>query len=417
MKNRWIEISPEGHRNIAIGLLRDEQYELALEKLQEMIKDGIVVEPWVFDIFIYVFGQLDFLDDAFRIAQHKLDSGHDVPPSIWYFLLDVCSKGQNYDAATYIWNRTVEQGIVNPSDGVALNMLNMAAAYGDTGLSTLIIQYLAARGTKLSRVHYEAVADAYSAQGNMEKAIEVYCIMHTAGAELKHSSTGSLSQTLRRDPALIDDAVQAMSGLKAKYQIHISLFNAVLGEMVKSTLHAPDVAFDNGLALYRRIREFVPDGPSWETFRSLLWQCTKPEVARFLAGEMVHFNIRQNLVIMELMFKVHVNHNGPSHRTKGYFFKIAPHLKKDYPQGSKRWQNFMDLSVTLVRKLIGEKDPEAWRILDICQRNGLEATKIKALREEVEAGKIEMQEEASRSETTGRETGWQGWGDTPATGL
>ncbi|KAF3767582.1 hypothetical protein M406DRAFT_217485, partial [Cryphonectria parasitica EP155] len=292
MKERWIEILPKGHRYIALGLLRDEQYELALEKLQEMIRNGIVVDPWVYHIFIYVFAKLGFTDDALRIVRYRLDKAKNVPVNVWYFLLDVCSKHQNHEATTYIWNRAVQAGVVNPSDGIALNVLNMAAAYGDTELATRVIQYLASRGTRLSRPHYEALADAYNVQGNMERAIETYCIMDGAGAEVNQSSTGSLRQALRRNPALIDQAVQAMADLKLRYKVPIGIFNAVLNEMARSDADHPEEAFGKALDLYRRIREFVPSDPNVETFRNLLWKCTNPDIAQFLVGEMVHFKVR-----------------------------------------------------------------------------------------------------------------------------
>ena len=398
MKERWVEITPEGHQSVAIGLLRDEQYELALEKLQEMIRNDIQVEPWVYDIFIYVFGRLEFFDDALRLVRHKIDSGSGVPVNVWYFLLDVCSKGQNIEATTYIWNRAVQQGILNPSDGVALNVLNVAAVYGDTELCTRIIEYLASRGTRLSRHHYEALIDAYAAQGNIEKVLEVYCIMHAAGVEVNHSSAGSLSYTLNRDPSLIDKGIQTMYGLKEKHEVPIAIFNAMLNEIVKARTESPDDAFAKALDLYRRIRDFVPAGPNWETFKNLLWKCTRPELAQFFAGEMFAFNIKANLIITKHMYRIHVDHQGPSHRAKEYFFKLAPHLKgaNDLAKGLRRAE-VMGLSVKLIKRLIGERDPEAWRILDICKRNGLDQGRIDALRAEVEAGQIGEVDASPRS--------------------
>lgn len=407
MKERWLEISPEGHQNIAIGLLRDEQYELALEKLHEMYEKGIQIEGWVFDIFIYVFGKMEFLDDALRIVRHRLDSGHEVPVNVWYFLLEVCSKGQNISATRYIWNRAVQQGIINPSDGVALNVLNMAAVYGETDLCTPVIEYLASRGTRLNRYHYEALIDAYAAQENVEKALEVYCIMQAAGVEVTNASTGSLAFALTRDPSLIDQAIHALSGLREKHSIPITVFNCMLNEIVKADVEQPDDAFAKALGLYRRIREFVPDGPNLETFRNLLWKCTRPELVQFFAGEMVHFGIRPNLIIKRHMYRINVEFNGPSHRAKDYFFKVAPHFKagKDLSQGQRKAE-VMALSVKLIKRLIGERDPEAWRILDICKKNGLEEETINTLRAEVEAGTITGTSASSRNWAVNQDTGF-----------
>lgn len=407
MKERWLEISPEGHQHIAIGLLRDEQYELALEKLHEMCEKGIKVEGWVFDIFIYVFGKMAFLDDALRIVRHRLDSGHEVPVNIWYFLLEVCSKGQNISATRYIWNRAVQPGIVNPSDGVALSVLNMAAVYGDTELCTPVIEYLASRGTRLNRHHYEALVDAYAAQENVEKALEVYCIMQAAGVEVTNTSTGSLAFALTRDSSLIDQAIHALSLLREKHSVPITVFNCVLNEILKADAEQPDDSFAKALGLYRRIREFVPDGPNLDTFRNLLWKCTRPELVQFFAGEMYHFNIKPNLVITKHMYRINVEFNGPSHRAKDYFFKVAPHFNvgKDLSKGQRKAE-VMDLSVKLIKRLVGERDPEAWRILDICKENGLEEGTINALRAEVEAGTIAGARASSRDGLAEQDTGF-----------
>lgn len=406
MKERWIELSPEGHQHIAIGLLRDEQYELALEKLHEMYEKGIQIEGWVYDVFIYVFGKIEFLDDALRLVRHRLDSGHEVPVNVWYYLLDVCSKGQNITATRFIWNRAVQQGLINPSDGVALNVLNMAAVYGDTEFCTPVIEYLASRGTRLNRHHYEALIDAHAAQENVERALEVYCIMQAAGVEVTNASTGSLAFALTRDPSLIDQAIQAMSGLQGKHNVPITVFNCVLNEIVKNVVEQPDDMFAKALSLYRRIREFVPDGPNWETFRNLLWKCTRPELAQFFAGEMVHFGIKPNLVITKHMYRINVEFHGPSHRAKDYFFKIAPHLKdgRDLSKGQRKAE-VMDLSVKLIKRLIGERDPEAWRVLDICKKNGLEESTINALRAEVEAGTITRADASSQNVTADQDKG------------
>lgn len=404
MRERWLEIWPKGHRYIALGLLRDEQYELALEKLDEMITEGIEVEPWVFQIFIYVFGKLELLDDALRIARYGVNRGLDFPVNIWCYLLDVCSKSQHHEGTTYVWNRAVSQGVVNPSDGVCLNILNMAAVYGDTQLATQVIQYLSERGTRLARPHYEALADAYCMQGNVERAIEVFCIMFSAGADVSQTSLGTLSQSLARDPPLIDKAVEAMTEMKVKYKLPVGIYNTVLNEMIKSSALPAEDAYLRGLDLYRRIKDFVPVGPNVETFRVMLRRCTSPDVAQFLAGEMISFDIRQDLAITELLFKVHVeNTSGPLHRGKNYFYKISRHLHSSYRPGSRRWQNIMDLSVQLVKRLIAAADPEAWRILETCRRNGLEEDRIAALREEVEAGKLFVADDSLRPDGAGED--------------
>lgn len=408
MKERWIEVTPQGHQYIALGLLRDEQYEMALEKLEHMTNQGDKVEPWVFDIFVYVFGTLEFFDDALQMVRHRLDAGHHVSVNIWYFLLDVCSRGKHYEATTYLWARTVAPRLVNPSDGVCLQVLNMAASYGDADLATDVLQFLASRGTKLGQAHYEAVADAYCTQGNVEKAMETFCIMHAARVETTSWSMGALSQALAHHPAQIDAIVPMLEKLKEKYKIPLVVFNTILNQIVKTELPDQPDTYGRALRFYHRIREFCYEGPNWETFRHLLWKCTDPQLAQVVAGEMSWFGIRHNKTTSELMFQVQVNHQGPSYRAKRYFYMVEPHYRKASETApvvkSTQWRRFMDLSVKFVRRLIGERDPEAWRILAHCQKNGLEEDVVKALREDVESGRIVMQpqEEGTNQEGDGK---------------
>lgn len=407
MRERWIETTDSGHGYILIGLLRDGQYEIALTKLDELTAKGVEIRPFVYDIFIYVLGKLQFFDDALRIARHQRDRGVNVSVNVWYFLLDVGSKGQNHRVTRYLWNRTVEQGLVNPSDGVLLNILNLAAAYGDTQLAIQVIQYLSARGAKLSRHHYEALAEAYIMHEQVDKAMEVYCIMDAAGIEVNGQTTGQLSQSLSMgDAALIDAAVQALSDLKQKYKLPIGVFNSVLLALVEPRASTGGTAAGRtvgegaveALDLYRRIRHYVPSGPDLETYKILLWQCTDADVAQFLAGEMIALHFRQTPAIREMVFKIHIEHNGPTHRTKRYFYQMARQLMQEYAPGSRKWNVLMDLCMKLVKRLVRERDPEAWHILDICKAYGLDDERIERLRQDIESGRIDVVDDAESAE-------------------
>jgi pentatricopeptide repeat protein len=93
MKDSWVTLIPDGWHNIAIGLLRERQYELALDKLWQMQQEGIRVQPWLYDIFIYVLCEAGELDEALRLLQHREDQGDtDISANVWYYMLDACSS-------------------------------------------------------------------------------------------------------------------------------------------------------------------------------------------------------------------------------------------------------------------------------------------------------------------------------------
>jgi len=93
MKERWFGLSPEGWHNLVVGLLRDRQFEVAMDKLEQMQSDQIRVQPWLYDIFLYQLCEADELDEAFKLLRYRYEHGRtEILPSIWYYLLDQFSS-------------------------------------------------------------------------------------------------------------------------------------------------------------------------------------------------------------------------------------------------------------------------------------------------------------------------------------
>lgn len=389
MRERWIEITPEGLQWIAVGLLRDGQYEIALEKLDEMIRDGVQVSPWVLDTFIYVFVRLEFFDDALRIVRHRLEHGAgDVSVSVWYALLEACSRGQHLEATKYVWNRAVQPRLLTPSDGIALNVLNAASRHGDSKLATQVIQYLSARETTLELHHYEALADCYALNGDIEHAFDVLCIMQAAGITPPHGSTGSIHQCFKRDPALVDRAVKALLEQKKTRDLPVALFNTVLTGVLTLSTSEPAEAFQKALDMYRRIRE-LRTKPDAQTFMVLLRGCSRPEDAAFLEAELKAFRLNTTKSIDKEFLRIFSSSDDKRHtyKAKYYFGKILPAVhanqsaKKEgvVAQGSREWQEIMEKALKLAEALLRQEDPTVWRILDACRDRGLDEINIQAV--------------------------------------
>lgn len=93
MKERWLGLSPEGWHSLVVGLIRDRQYEIALDKLEEMHSDGIKVQPWLYDILMFQLCEAEELDQAFNILQYRFEnSRNEILPTVWYYLLDKFSR-------------------------------------------------------------------------------------------------------------------------------------------------------------------------------------------------------------------------------------------------------------------------------------------------------------------------------------
>jgi pentatricopeptide repeat protein len=94
MKERWLGLSPDGWHSLVTGLLRDRQFEAAMDKLEQMHSDEIQVQPWLYDIFLYQLCEIGELDEAFKLLQYRFEHRRtEISSSMWYYLLDHFSSG------------------------------------------------------------------------------------------------------------------------------------------------------------------------------------------------------------------------------------------------------------------------------------------------------------------------------------
>ncbi len=94
MKERWFGLSPEGWHWLVVGLIRDRQYEMAMDKLEQMQSDQIRIQPWLYDIFTFQLCEVGELDEAFKLLKYRWDHERgEISPSVWYYLLENFSAG------------------------------------------------------------------------------------------------------------------------------------------------------------------------------------------------------------------------------------------------------------------------------------------------------------------------------------
>lgn len=172
---------PESRQNIAVALLRDEQYELAYETLMELHSSNTRVDAWIYDMFVLVFGKMGFVDEMAEILAARLTlASTQGLDALQFYALDVCSAAFHYPGTVAGWNTLVRSGKVKPSDGILENVLNTAARQADTALASEALDMLA-QGTRVQDYHYDSVIDAFILGDDLASATRLHCIMHTSG--------------------------------------------------------------------------------------------------------------------------------------------------------------------------------------------------------------------------------------------
>jgi len=94
MRLRWISITLQGRFDIIAGLLREGQFELALDKYQGDEEVMKLAPKWLKDLLIYSLCDLGELDQSLRLLKDRISAGEaNVSPSIWYYQFDhACSR-------------------------------------------------------------------------------------------------------------------------------------------------------------------------------------------------------------------------------------------------------------------------------------------------------------------------------------
>ncbi|KAH6607819.1 pentatricopeptide repeat [Trichoderma cornu-damae] len=212
MREYWFTIDTPVKQTVVVGLLRDEQYELAYSRLTEMIEQGAKIDAWVYDIFILVFGKLGFLDEMLQLLYRRKNmggSGDAAVTSLTYYALDVCSQAYHHAGTLFGWLSVVRNQLVQPSDGIIENVLGTAARNADAQLATEALDAVSER-TRAQTHHYEAVVEAFAGSGDLAAAIRTLCIMSDGGIRISRGHTRTIHNALRSRPELLGEAEAAV---------------------------------------------------------------------------------------------------------------------------------------------------------------------------------------------------------------
>jgi pentatricopeptide repeat protein len=108
MKSRWLPLTPRGQNYVVAGMLRERNFEQALETLEDMVNKKIKVESWLFDKAMWIlldFGEIEeafyvlSLKDAIQRQSNGMGTAK-LSSALWGALLDAASRRQLVSIAT-----------------------------------------------------------------------------------------------------------------------------------------------------------------------------------------------------------------------------------------------------------------------------------------------------------------------------
>ncbi|RCI10535.1 hypothetical protein L249_4282 [Ophiocordyceps polyrhachis-furcata BCC 54312] len=286
MSEHWVLVDTAAQQNVVVGLLREEQYELAYARLTRMMEQGVHVDCWVYDLFIMAFGKLGFLDEMMVLLHQRglVEGASDqVLNTLLYFVLDVCSESFHLDGTVFAWKAVVSTSKVQPPDGIVDNVMATAARHGKPALAIEALDLLSKRSWVQAR-HYETVVEAFAAAGDIAGALRILCIMRKHGRQkstvIKRDHTRPIKQAMLRDPKkLVAEAERAVRSL-AKDE---AVSPALVGVVVEA--QAEVFGSEAALSLYKDMASLSASPPDALTMQTLIVHCKSHETRRSIARD------------------------------------------------------------------------------------------------------------------------------------
>lgn len=108
MRARWFTLSDRGHHFVTAGLLRERNFEQALDMLEDMMKKKkIKVENWLFDKIMWMFLEFGEVEEVFYVLSLRADaaggtSALEMSTALWSALLDAAAQKQLVRFATIL---------------------------------------------------------------------------------------------------------------------------------------------------------------------------------------------------------------------------------------------------------------------------------------------------------------------------
>ncbi|KAI9783818.1 MAG: hypothetical protein M1839_003154 [Geoglossum umbratile] len=395
MHQRWFNLKRQGWHDLIGGLIRERQYELALDKIEHLQRGGIRVASWLYDQLTYALCDAEELDEALKIMRFRvMYEDQEISGSSWYCLLDVASRWYHYDATRYVWKKRVETHFINPSDGMCLNVLNTAARHGDSVLALDVFRVLSNRSVKFEMHHYEALLEAYAGGGDVKSALTVLCAMGDSGIEPSEASTRAIYKSLREQPEGPKEAFEVLRLLRKNGRtIPIIAVNCILD--------ASSFQGNAMLALehYKQLRGLCPDGPNTTTFNLLVRACGvshRKDLALFLVSEMQALGVSPDSLTYDRLLLVCLQEGD----YEDAFKYLGEMEKRGWAPRPGTWK-------ALVAKCAAAGDRRAWELIDRMDERGLDTVKICDWLNEVwgKTDELEKVEKPESERTTERSQG------------
>ncbi|KAJ5081931.1 hypothetical protein NUU61_010195 [Penicillium alfredii] len=302
LRDRWLPLSPAGWNFIVAGLVREHQFELALDEIDMMERKEVFVENWLHSFLIYNLCDFNELDEVERLMRRRVDQYHEMTFPLWFHVLGAATEAHHGALTRYVWQQRVELGHLQPPAQLCRQVLALASRLGDPDLASSVFRFFSYHKISCGLEDYERLAEAHVGAGDLPGAFEVLCSMHEAGIALEESSTRAVVAYMIQSKIDRREAWQMLKRLKnVKRCIPIGCVRAIADLCEHDAQHDPSVA-DDGVGFYKELYTLCPEGADVRVYNALIRMCRRArnrEAGMFIVKEMAAFGVVPNATTFE----------------------------------------------------------------------------------------------------------------------
>ncbi|KAJ5133231.1 Ribonucleoprotein LSM domain eukaryotic/archaea-type [Penicillium atrosanguineum] len=279
LRDRWLTLSPAGWHFVVVGLLRDHQFELALDQLALMERKEIPVENWLHSSLIYHLCDVEEFDEVYRLMRARVEQGHDMTTALWKHVLGTASTAGHYLATSYVWKRMVELDYLQPSKDVCSKVLTVAELAEDTELANSVFRLMDNKGMTPGQEDYATLIMSKLSAGDLPTAFDVLCAMQQEGTSPNQVATRPMLDYMIKHKTDHREAVQVIADLCHHY-----------------VRNDPSVVED-AIGFYKELYTLCPEGANVDVYNSFIMMCRTAgnrAAGMFLVKEMASFNVIPN---------------------------------------------------------------------------------------------------------------------------
>lgn len=295
-------MSPTGWHAIVVGLIRERQFELALDHLEHMERKGIAVQNWLHSFLIYNLCDMGEFDEILRLMKARVDQGDEISISLWLYVLDEASSELHHDLTRFVWKYMVELGYLFPPHGMCENVLTITSRTGDTELAVSVSRFLEKTNVPMFLETYEKIVETYVTAGDLFAAFDTLCAMQRYGINLEESSTRSILTYLLQNKIQPRDAWATLKRLKSmEVVVPVGCANVIIEACERALEYCP-TALEDATSFYKELYDVCSAPADVETYNNLISVCRRAgnaEVCTFVIGEMAALNVIPNATSFE----------------------------------------------------------------------------------------------------------------------